>query len=251
MSKSGLASVTFRRLNYKEIISLTKEALLNGIEWGGDIHVPAGDAQTAALVGKATVAAGLSVLSYGSYFNVGADGSAAEDFVPALSSAVKLKAPVIRVWAGDKGSAVCGREYFKQTVSNTQTICDMAMQENITVCFEYHRDTPTDNSKSAVSLIKAAGRKNLKTYWQPNPDISFEKNLTELSDVLPYLEHIHVFHWPDNARHPLSGGFDQWQEYINIIKSDGKPHSYILEFVKDDSAEQFLEDAHALLALIK
>jgi sugar phosphate isomerase/epimerase len=40
MIHTALASVTFRHLTFEEIIELVRKAGLDGIEWGGDIHVP-------------------------------------------------------------------------------------------------------------------------------------------------------------------------------------------------------------------
>ena len=40
MIESGLVSITFRKLTVEKIIELVKEAGLQGIEWGGDVHVP-------------------------------------------------------------------------------------------------------------------------------------------------------------------------------------------------------------------
>ena len=94
--KTGLTSVTFRQKSPEEIIALAKEAGLTGIEWGGDIHVPAGDTKTASEIGRKTREAGLAVLSYGSYYR----GDEGEDFAPVLASAKALGAPVIRIWAG-------------------------------------------------------------------------------------------------------------------------------------------------------
>ena len=42
MLKTGVCSVTFRNLNVERIIELVVEAGLDGIEWGGDVHVPTG-----------------------------------------------------------------------------------------------------------------------------------------------------------------------------------------------------------------
>lgn len=39
--KTGMTSVTFRKKSAENVIALVKEAGLDGIEWGGDIHVPA------------------------------------------------------------------------------------------------------------------------------------------------------------------------------------------------------------------
>jgi len=251
-NKSGLTSVTFRQLGYREIIELTKMGGLDGIEWGGDIHVPEGNIDMSASVGTDTASFGLEVLSYGSYFKVGENNDVSKAFLPVLVSAETMKSPVIRVWAGTKGSADISEEYFKNVVNDTQTICDMAEKKDITICFEYHRGTLTDNCRSTLNLIRQVNRENLKTYWQPNPDMSHQENMNELKCVLLHLEHIHVFHWTgDNIRHSLNSGADKWREYIEIIKTDSRPHSYILEFVKNDDPAQFMDDTHTLLEIIK
>ena len=41
--KTGLVSITFREKSPEEIVGLVVEAGLDGIEWGGDVHVPHGD----------------------------------------------------------------------------------------------------------------------------------------------------------------------------------------------------------------
>ena len=45
--KSGIISVTFRPKTRAEIVELSKEAGLESIIWGGDIHVPHGDLSAA------------------------------------------------------------------------------------------------------------------------------------------------------------------------------------------------------------
>ena len=45
MWKKGLVSVSFRSLEIDEIIKLTKEAGLDTIEWGSDVHAPCDDFQ--------------------------------------------------------------------------------------------------------------------------------------------------------------------------------------------------------------
>ena len=45
--RTGLTSVTFRQKTIDEIVALARKAQLDGIEWGGDVHVPAGDVQAA------------------------------------------------------------------------------------------------------------------------------------------------------------------------------------------------------------
>lgn len=95
--QTGVASVTFRGLNAEQIVSLAVAAGLDGIEWGGDVHVPCGNLKTAKKVQGITKEAGLSVISYGSYFRLGVQR--AEDIEYYLQAAQTLGAPIMRIWA--------------------------------------------------------------------------------------------------------------------------------------------------------
>jgi hypothetical protein len=55
MIRSGLASVTFRKLDSVAVARLASEAGLAGIEWIGDAHAPAGDLRMARQVAAATL----------------------------------------------------------------------------------------------------------------------------------------------------------------------------------------------------
>ncbi|NBB78352.1 MAG: sugar phosphate isomerase/epimerase, partial [Verrucomicrobia bacterium] len=79
MLHTGLCSVTFRKHATDELIDLARKGGIEGIEWGGDVHVPPGDLENARAVGEKTAAAGLSVCSYGSYYRCDEEsGSPAE-----------------------------------------------------------------------------------------------------------------------------------------------------------------------------
>ena len=72
--------------------------------------------------------------------------------------------------------------------------------------------------------------------------------------MLPRLATIHVFNWPKGpdgrpVRRPLGEAEAAWREYFEAASADGKDHVALLEFVKDDSVEQFLADAQTLLKL--
>jgi len=108
MIHSGLVSITFRSLSPLEIIELVLKAGLKGIEWGADVHVPHGDLKRAREVRKLTADAGLSVAACGSYYRVGVSEAQGLAFENVLETAVALKAPTVRVWAGDKGSQDTG-----------------------------------------------------------------------------------------------------------------------------------------------
>ncbi|MCI8442783.1 MAG: sugar phosphate isomerase/epimerase [Provencibacterium sp.] len=243
---TGLVSVTFRELSPEEIIALAKEAGLEGIEWGGDIHVPAGEPDLARRVGEATRAAGLQVISYGSYYRLMAQEKPEQAFLPWLETAKALRAPNVRIWAGGKTPEQADEAYRQAAAAELRCLCALAGEKGLSVSLEYHRGTLTQTAESALSLKKAADSENLFLYWQPNPDIPHEKNLQELQAVKPYLSHLHVFHWrnPNNTRYPLAEGAQEWRAYIEAA---GKEHGYLMEFVRDAAVPQFQEDARTLL----
>jgi len=242
MQYCGLTSVTFRHLTWLEVICVAVECGLQGIEWGGDIHCPPGDVDLAREIAAATHEAGLAVLSYGSYYRLGAG----EDFAPVLASAAALGAPMIRVWAGGKASRLYTDEERALATADATRIAEQAAAQGITVALEYHRDSLTDCAASAVGLLQAAG--NVKTYWQPNPELPREQNLAELQAVLPWLTYVHVFQWRhDGTRLPLQDGADDWAAYFAAAGEHAG--AAILEFVKDNCPAQCASDAATLKRL--
>ena len=57
MFKNGLVSISFRDFSPEKIVKMCAKAGLDGIEWGGDIHVPHGNLQVAVAVREITAAA--------------------------------------------------------------------------------------------------------------------------------------------------------------------------------------------------
>lgn len=246
MIKSGLVSITFRQLTPDQIIQMVAQAGLDGIEWGGDVHCPHGDIPTAQAVGSATRAAGLEVAAYGSYYRVGTG----MDFQPVLASAIALKAPVIRVWAGNKGSVEYSESAFQQVVEECQNIADAAAQASIAIAFEWHGNTLTDTTASAMRLLHATRHPNIQTYWQPPNDMCYDDRMEGLLQTLPKLRHLHVFSWRkvEDAivRYPLIECADDWLHYLHTAHQASGDRYAMIEFVQDDSIEQFFADAIVL-----
>lgn len=251
MIKSGLVSISFRELSADEVIKATAAAGLKGIEWGSDVHVPAGDIETAEKVGKLTREAGLEVFAYGSYYRAGENEDPAKDFMPYLQSAVALGAPSIRVWAGAKWSWRADEAYVAKVFKDTQIICDMAAEHGIKICYEYHGWTLTDNRFSALDTLDNIKRDNMYLYWQPNFTLTKEENILALKMVRAKMNDVHVFNWDEcGARYPLAEAKELWKEFVDIIKSDDKDHNLMLEFIPGNTLEQLNADAAILNELI-
>ena len=240
---SGLVSITFRELSPRQIVDLVVRADLDGIEWGGDVHVPHGDAARAREVGSMTRQAGLTTPSYGSYYRLGL--GEAEPFEEVLETAVSLGAPMVRVWAGGKGSADADAAYRKKVAAAAQRISEMAQQANVKVACEYHGNTLTDMAEAATRLLSEVGHENFGTYWQPL-GLPVEQELEAIEAIRPRLAHVHVFHWGTDGRFALKEGEDVWTQYLRKIAEPPGDRYALLEFVRDDAPEAFREDAATL-----
>lgn len=249
MLKTGLLSITFRKLSCEEIVDLAAQAGLDGLEWGGDVHVPHGDVQQAERVKQMTERAGLSIAAYGSYYRVGTEHADQGLFEQVLASAEAMDAPTIRVWAGDLGSDKADEAWWNTVVSDSRRIADMAQQKGITVSYEYHGHTLTDTNASALRLLQEVNHPNIRTLWQPPVPQSFEERKEGLKQMLPWLTNLHVFQWQGTDRKPLAKGEKDWLQYFEIA-SDQERY-VMLEFVKDDRPEQFLDDARTLKQFVK
>lgn len=253
-SRAGLLSVTFRGLPAEEIVRLASDSGLAVLEWGGDIHVPPGDLARAADVATLTREAGLSTICYGSYYRVGHGGEkGTSSFAEVLRTAGVLGAPVIRVWAGNRGSADADAAYYDRVCADACAIADAAAVEGIKVAFELHGGTLTDTPASARRIYGALGHPNIYALWQPLSSLDRAAQHESLDVVLPRLAHVHVYHWLPGAslqRRPLAEGEAVWRTWIDRIAAAGHHPDYLLEFVRDDEPSNLSADAAALRSWI-
>ena len=259
--KTGVCSITFRSLNLEELAALTARAGLAAVEWGGDVHVPHGDLRAARRARQATLDAGLEVSSYGSYYSpLDADGEP-EAFEPVLESAVALGTDTIRIWAGKYGSEDASDNYRSRLIEQTRMAATLSAEQGIQLAFEFHVRTLLDTNASALQLLEAVDRLNVYSYWQPPYwRDSYDYRLDGLVQLDSRRSNLHVFQWDFDAsgerswedsvtRRPLSDGAGEWLRYLSVLPNND---CYaLLEFVRDDSIEQFLEDAAELKRWIK
>lgn len=245
--RTGLVSISFRNWSPEELIDRVLEAGQSGVEWGGDVHVPHGDTVRALQVGQLTRDAGLTVVAYGSYYRA-AETENNPDFHAVLDSALALGAPTIRVWAGRRGSAIADEAYRNAVKNDLARICALAETQNIRVALEYHGGTLTDHPDSARELLESLRCPNLDSLWQPPNGQTFEYCLASLEDLLPRVSHVHVFHWGKGGgdRFPLEDGAERWKVYLSRLAFPGQSRWALLEFVKGDDPDQYLQDALTL-----
>ena len=250
MIHPGLVSVTFRQLSPAEIVALVKQAGLKGIEWGGDIHVPAGALGRAREVRERTVDNGLSVAAYGSYYRAGQSESAGMSFELVLATAVELGATTIRVWPGGAGSEATDEEGRWKIIHDLRRIAGLAARSAVSVSLEFHGGTLTDTNESASHLMVEIDHPNVFINWQPHNGEETAECVRGLREVLPRIRNMHVFHWwPTSAeRHPLADGAARWGEFLKLLKQTPGDRFALMEFVPDDEPAAFLRDATTLKA---
>lgn len=249
----GLVSVTFRQLAVEEIILLVVKAGLNGIEWGGDIHVPHGDTKKAARVNQMMADAGLSTVEYGSYYRAGHPEDL--DFGCVLDTALALGSPAVRVWAGKMPSVQADEAYRCRVMEDACRIHWMAKKHGIGIHFEYHAGTLTDTLESALQLLNSIPLPNVNTLWQPPAGSRLQDNIKAIQMLSSRLSHMHVFSWelpPTGGiqRLPFGAHRDQWTMYLSALQALPGDHFALLEFVANDDPEQFMQDAAALQGVI-
>jgi len=156
----------------------------------------------------------------------------------------------LSVWAVKRGSAQSDNNYWSIVVDDSQKIADAAAKEHIQVAFEFHENTLTDTNDSCLKLLNDIDNNNIKTYWQPPHTMGIKERKKGLRMLLPRLSNIHVFHCMNGSRLALEDGADEWKEYMEIIKSVEGSRFAMVEFVRDNSPQQFINDANCLKRMI-
>ena len=252
--RPGLCTVTFRQLSPEDVVALAAECGIVGIEWAGDVHVPAGQIDVARHVRSLTEEAGLSVVSYGSYIAPPSDDERA--FATVLETAQALGAPNIRIWPGarNRDSATYSSAERRQVAQAIRHMARMADDASVTVSLEYHPGSLTDDLGSAQRLMAEIDDPNVFLYWQPWPGLHLETALEEIRAVGPETSHVHVFAWDrEKNRYPLADRRNYWSTVLKAMPETrwrGERFAMI-EFVKGDSPDQFRDDAATFRQLLE
>lgn len=244
MYQLGLASVSFRALSPREIITAVRRAGLSCIEWGSDVHAPCTDEAALNEISALCRQEGIRCSSYGTYFRLGTDRT--EALLPYIRAAKRLGTDILRVWCGNRSFS----EYTKEELPPFLQVCreaaELAAAHRVTLCMECHHHTFTDSPEGALTLMHGVDSPAFRMYWQPNQYCTEEENLRYAKAIAPYTKHLHVFHWDSLHRYPLREGLAQWRRYLSAFSGD---RTLLLEFMPDDLPESLPEEASALRAL--
>ena len=242
MHISGIVSISFRNHSPGEILSAAAACGLSRVEWGSDVHAPKEDPNALAQL----TAAPLPCCSYGTYFRLGI--TPLEELPDYIRAAKMLGTDKLRVWAGRRTASQYSPEERRAFLEQCTAAAAIAEANGVTLCLECHRRSYTETKEGALELMKYVASPHFRMYWQPNPDISMEENLSYIRLLRDYITHVHVFHWVGDQRLPLREGIPIWREYLLAL---GGSHHLLLEFMPDDRLESLQEEAEALHELIR
>lgn len=247
----GLVSITYRQLAPEQIIVLCRDNNLSAIEWGGDIHVPHGDLETAVKVAEMTRTAGLSMPAYGIYYKAGSYGdNYRTEFDKILRTACVLGTPALRLWAGSKNSEDITADERSALIRELRDCADMAAEHGKIITFERHNGTLTNRAASALAMIEEIGRENVRTHWQPSQFLTHEENCAGLSLLLPYIDCVHVFAWEgkNSQRFTLAEHRGRWADYLSILKDAEQDIHLLMEFTPNNDPAELKTEAETLLS---
>ena len=247
--KTGLTSVSFRKLSVDDVIALAKKAGVDGIEWGSDVHVPPQDIDHVKEVAEKTKKAGLDVISYGSYYYLGSG----EDFAPYIEAAKALGTDTIRIWGGKKEKWELSGVEYEALIAEMYEIGTMAALADMVVSLEYHQHSITATAEDAAEFVKSVGLSSVRLYWQAIIGRSIEDNLADIDIVAPFLTNVHVFNYVDGMQELLSytDGPKSWRAYAERIAKIPGERAFMTEFSKGGLPESFISDAEILNEIIK
>ena len=239
----GLVSISFRDKTPKEILSAMKEAGLNFIEWGSDVHCPPESASEIAELQKEF---GIQCCSYGTYFRLGV--TPLEELYGYIAAAKILGTDILRVWCGDKNSEDYSDEEKKHLFEQCKKAAKIAEENGVILCMECHNWTYTNKKEGAKELIKAVDSESFQMYWQPNQFKSFEENIDFAKTIAPYTKHIHVFKWRGQKKFSLNEGISEWKQFLDCFEGE---RALLLEFMPDNKIESLKVEADALKEIAK
>ena len=237
----GLVSISFRKYSPEEILAAMEQAGLTRIEWGSDVHAPKDNPENLRYLAELQKQYGVTCSSYGSYFQLGTHNISE---LPEYFQAAKiLGTRIIRLWCGEK-------DYEMYTQTEKEALFDagrqaaaLAEEADVILCMECHNNTYTNRKEGALELMEAVHSSHFRMYWQPNQFREEEENIAYARLLAPYTEHLHVFHWKEHDRFPLSRGIGKWEAYLEQFCGE---RALLLEFMPDDKLETLQEEADAL-----
>lgn len=248
MLRCGLSSATFRNSEAKEVINLASASGLEGIEWTADTHVPHGDFARAEELMMATLRAGLTISSYGSFVRLGRQDRAEEMlFRSALETALRLNAPALRVWTASETDP-----HDADSLDRLAAVCLKAADETgkrgVTLCVEAHERSPLDTYGALETLLSKAEHPFLAASWTPLPGKGADRSLSPLMAPRTLLARVRA--WTKEYERVSLDGAEDWRETVRVLAREADRAALdrwaLIEYLEDESEGTLIREASVL-----
>jgi len=165
--KAGIATIALRRYDVFHALDLAAEAGFEGIEiWGKPPHTPEEfDEEFERGVRRRIKENGLRVSMFGSYVNA-ASADWQQKAADALATAKILKAPIIRVWAGNREPREADEDLWMQVTRCLHEFALQAADEGVSLAMEMHKGTLAATPEGVCRMIEQAGAPGIKLNYQ-------------------------------------------------------------------------------------
>ena len=192
---------------------------------------------------------GLRVSAYGTYHHAG-EKDERPDRERWLDTAVALGTDTVRVWAGRYASAECAPAQREAIEGDLRELVALGAERGLRIATEFHVGTLTDDARSAERMLRAVP--GLWTLWQPPVAWTPEQDTESLRLLEDRVLNLHVYALDgDGVSLPLKAKEALWRRWLTEADRLDRLRYATLEFVKDDSPEQFLTDAATLKGLLR
>ncbi len=163
----GICTISFSELPVAEALAASGASGARGIELWGREHLPAeASAAEVARVRRLAEVQGLNMAAYGSYAQAGEAEWPDERVAAMLDRVVDLGAPLVRVWAGTRGSAEATPGDWTRVIDSLRAWGDLAGARGLRLVVERHCHTLTDLGDCARRLIDAVGHPAVRLNYQ-------------------------------------------------------------------------------------
>lgn len=240
--KIGVASVTFKNKTVRQVVEIAKNAGVEFIEWGGDVHVKT--LEDAKLAKKLCHENNIKISSYGSYYRTGS--SKVVEWEEVCRIANEMDASSVRIWLGNKNSEEFTENEYNELLEEMKFLCSKAEEYNLLVCPECHDNTFNNNTEAILKLKNDLSCDNFKTYFQSRY-LRFDYDLDRIEKTFDFIENFHVS-YRDLKREQRFKKKDK--NYINKLIKKFISMSFngivIVEFTKSSKEMNFRKDVRKL-----
>ncbi len=250
--KLALCTIAFREKLLDYALSVADELGVAGVEiWGREPHISEKFDENRVRTARRMVARrGLDIPVFGSYLRFASAYPHTDDTVelgPTLHIARCLRAPIVRIWASDVGSAEATEAIWTTAIRQIRQACDQAAKLSIILAAEMHDVTLTDTGAAARRLVEEVDRPNFRLNFQISAYINTETPEQRLAAVLPYVVHVHAQNYQrlltgdddhDLIRAPLEHGVIDYAPLVGQLVEAGYDGYIAVEFAPTESRDK-------------